>query len=174
MRMTKWMLLLMGLLAFICMIGACQSNDDGLSDDDSSGDDADSALNVNEATQSGCLSHKAGDGNEEIIKLKYSGGVLSITHENACRGCALSFYGEYSVDGGVLDIVEGDATEMSVLCSCSYNLTYSVPDVDAAPYQLVISTWDESSGSGHQLLEESVDFSEESSDEFSLGDHECG
>ncbi len=181
---SKWLFLVSGILMLACVAclgSACQSNNDDSADDDDDGasadDDADgdpASGEVMEPGQSGCLHYKAVEGAvEETVRLRYANGVLAVEHGNTCRSCAWNFDGHYTMENGSLEIVEGNSSDSEVWCACFFNNSYEIPDLVAGPYHLTLSTRD-LYGEVDVLIDESVDFSQQTDYDFSLGEHGCG
>ena len=161
------------------------ATDDDTADDDTADDDADDDAAddddgaVENPVQSECLTTGKDDDDytfAESLIIDFADGALAVQHLNTCRNCEFGFEGTYTVEDYEIAVVEADVEPMVAFCDCPYNISYSIPGIEAAAYQFTLYKSDQKPGMDPTpmlLFEEALDLTQQTHFEFDLGEHEC-
>jgi len=129
------------------LIAACNDNDgddgndDQVVDDD---DDDDGGQSVENMTDSGCLPQSKAEDNAytEALRLAWDGaGTLAVEHEHTCEDCAFMAVVSFTVQDGVIAIVEAAMDGfIAAPCMCLFDYTFDLPGIAAGDYTLALYT----------------------------------
>jgi len=153
----------------------CQKDDKGA---DPTGN---AALN---AQASDCLHNNKLEGGDdswptqnETIEFSLADGMLSVTHHFSPRNCAFGqLIATYEIGDGALSITEGEPGGGGVAaCMCCFDLSYEIPSVAVASYQLTIRTkyWNGEAFEFDPVLDTTVDFTAQADYEITAREVMC-
>lgn len=120
------------------------------------GDDGDSS-GVSDLAQDTCVD---GDGKASVferVRFVVSDGVLSVTHENACRNCGFEAVVDAVIEGNSVSIHEADTGENPAMCSCLHHVRFAVKGVTPGTWTVAWNTVD-AGGNDSVLFEETLEF----------------